>query len=1003
MKKLIAIVCALIMLIGLMPRLVIPTQAAVQLSTAQPYQVGYARVDINPYVIDGDPTSGIMALPLGGAGGSTWDRLSTYGLIDDNGDGVVDQNDGIKATCIAVTDENGRTILMITLDTLGIWTYDPICNAVIDRVNTAIENGEITGTEPIIKDQIYVAGTHTHESIASFSYRAAGKTGTNADGVDLSVVNEDLGIWLERTYEDIADAAILALKDRAAAQLSKDYLSAGQATAPVFQDRTMNGTRHYRTEVDGEEFVAGDNSNSISKYHYADPSDYTGTRGADPKAVTVADDSIYLLTFDFSDETKLPIIVTTWRGHPSLAMSSTYENSNRNCVSSDYVGAYRHALEYGCDVSFDSTNGYITGWTLGTTRKYRVAFFSDTGGNVNTRSFEVTTYNGSDGAVVQRGYSWINDSATTAAVKGRSCSYGVVLATLAQECLGDGLNETAVRNGTIRVATATYYGSNKTTGVTELAYKAALACKAAAENGTILYPYRYTDPETGEKFPIASAFHTDKLISMWNTKLNTANTGTNKLTLGAYMLGTDVAFLAIPGEPFDYYYKDETLTGDAKYAPENNLWNDLIDDSTYGKPIVLGYCNGYQSYFPNEEAYVYNEGSENWAMGSYESQIAKFERGSGEDVVRLFDSMLTSLSSGSEDLTYTASCAHCGENQIWQPYGGQTTLTTGHYYLMTNTHTTQIKISGGQTVCIDLKGHTLAGETRAMYISDTTKDILNIMDSSEAQTGKVQGCGVVAGAGIGFLGATLVVAADDVLNLYSGTITDYERTSYSVQNAGVLGIYGTFNMYGGEVVGGTASSFTGSYYSGGVKTATRTGKGGTMYLSGTLNMYGGKIYGGDLSTVTGTAVTTDDSYTYRQEEAPLTSGNGPCVWVTATGTVNLSGEASIEHIHFADGDGLSIIGNHTGSAEIKYSGLTELTEGTRVGTAGTAADTTFADITFTDAPGMTAAVKGEDLIIDPLPYTYSTCEYCGECRWQPMTDADFDAFGSYGMVPGTIS
>ena len=82
MKKYIAFVCALAMLISLMPMSELPVWAAAAESAAAPYQVGYARVDINPYVVEDDPSSGIMALPLRGYG-DFWDRLSTE-LTDDH-------------------------------------------------------------------------------------------------------------------------------------------------------------------------------------------------------------------------------------------------------------------------------------------------------------------------------------------------------------------------------------------------------------------------------------------------------------------------------------------------------------------------------------------------------------------------------------------------------------------------------------------------------------------------------------------------------------------------------------------------------------------------------------------------------------------------------------------------------------------------------------------------------------------------------------------------------
>ena len=189
-KKVLSVLCALALVLGLLPASPLSVGAA---HTPGAYQVGFARVDINPYVVEDDPTSGIMALPLGGTG-DTWDRLSTYGLLDDNGDGIVDENDGLKVTCIAISDEDGKTILLITGDFMGVYKTTNIRNAIIGRVDAAIASGELTGILPLEPEQIYYAGTHTHSSPASSAYVSGGKTGTNAAGVDLSVVNENLGI-----------------------------------------------------------------------------------------------------------------------------------------------------------------------------------------------------------------------------------------------------------------------------------------------------------------------------------------------------------------------------------------------------------------------------------------------------------------------------------------------------------------------------------------------------------------------------------------------------------------------------------------------------------------------------------------------------------------------------------------------------------------------------------------------------------------------------------------
>ena len=1002
MKKLMAFICILAMLLSLMP-VSVPQAAALDLKMGA-YQVGYARVDINPYVVEDDPTSGIMALPLRGEG-DVWNRLSDDTLLDDNGDGMVNENDGLKVTCIAISDDAGKTVLMITMDLIGGTMVDQVRPAVIERVNTAIVNGELTGIQELTVADVYVSGTHTHSAPDTGAYSSKGKTGTNNDGVDLSVVNENLGIWIDRTVVDVCDAAMLALKDRAAAQLNKDQLSVSDATSSVLQDKSMASTRHYNTDVDGVEFVAGDGFNSISASDYANPSDYRTTRGISPKQVTVADDTIYLLQFAFEDSSKLPIILTSWRGHPSLNNRNGYKNCSKTAISSDYINAYRHALEYGCDVTFNTANGYLTDWTLGTTRKYRVAFFTGTGGNVNTRNFEQITYHGTAGDVLQRGYTWIEGSAKSATVKGLACSFGVVLATLAQECLSDGLNETAVNNGKIQTAQLNYYAARKTTGITQLSYNAALDCQAAMAEGSVSYPYRYTDPQTGEIFLIGGRFHPGAITRSWSKTLGAPITTPVKVELGSILLGQDVAFVSVPAEPFDFYYKDTTLTGDAKFAPENNLWNELINNDTYGKPFVLGYCNGLIGYFPNHEAYIYGEGSTEWTVGSYEAYSTNVEQGTGENMVRAFDQMLTTMSENG-GMTYAAACAHCGENQTWEPYDAQTTLTTGHYYLCTDTQTAPIKITGGQTVCIDLKGHTLTGETRVLYTSDTTRDVLNIMDSSEGQTGVIQGCGGTYGGGSGFGGGTILISESDQLNLYSGTLTSYVKVGYSTSSGGVLRIRGTFNMYGGNVTGGTASSFTGSYLSGStVKTTTRTGSGGNISLTGTMNLYGGEITDGKLNIITGTVTESESgTYVYSQTAEDI-QGKGPCVYVEETGVVNLRGNAKVDQLHFADGDGLSVIGNYTGSAELKFNTITELTDLTKVGNAladeaGVAANTTFATVTFTDAPGMTTAVKGTDLIVSDLPYAYGTCQVCGECRWQPITDAELDAWGKFDMPPG---
>jgi len=319
-QRILSLLCTLALFLGMIVASPVTTEA--EAAAVSNYQVGYARVDINPYVKDGDITSGLMALPLYGSG-DVWNRLSIAGLVDDNGDGKVNEEDGLKATCIAVTDYAGNTVLLITVDMIGALQATRVRNAIMDRVNGAIASGEISNVVMDIS-RIYYTGTHTHNAPQADAYSASGMTGLNNAGVDLAVVNENLGIWIDRTVEDIADAAIMALKDRAEATVTKDSIAASACTDTAVKGKTMNSVRHYVAEDNG--CVAGDNFNN---------------RGNDPKQVTQVNDVMYLLQFSFADSSKLPIVLANWRGHPSLNNSTGYKHSSRNCISSDFVNSFR--------------------------------------------------------------------------------------------------------------------------------------------------------------------------------------------------------------------------------------------------------------------------------------------------------------------------------------------------------------------------------------------------------------------------------------------------------------------------------------------------------------------------------------------------------------------------------------------------------------------------------------------------------------------------------------
>lgn len=1076
MKKFLALMCVLAVMLGI--SLFTPTEVE---ATENTYQVGYARVDINPYIdptLTGDAlvaTSNIMQLPLRGSG-DVWNRLSTKGLMDDNGDGKVTADDGLKATCMAVTDAKGKTVLFITVDLIGGTMINKVNVAVKERVDAAVASGELSNVD-LAKEAIYYGGTHTHSAPDTTVYVAAGKTGTNSAGVDLSVVNENLGIWIDRTIENICDAAIQALKDRSAATITKDQLAVSDATSEAVKGKTLTMTRHYVNGEDGS--VAGDNFND---------------RGNNPTQVTDADDNIYLMKFSFADSSKLPIVLTSFRGHPSLNNSDSYAGADNNCISSDYINAYRTALEYGVDVTVDTETGvgYVKSWTHGNQQKYRVLYFNGTGGNTNPRGYEVLrdangdALTSSSGSVI-RAYSWIDQSASKGG-NTRANSVGNVLAVLAQECLNDGKNQQNVDYGEIKTIQKKYVAARKTVGITSLSnragvayqtadplYDAALAeyntvnskfteykdakkkyddagylgflYKSAMDNALKAYntanstyvngklkayedfmvanftnaasqasttlvgsTYGPTKPlqthpmiykEGTETFAIGSRFHASNLVSMWNSKLDVPKTGDTTVTLNAFTLGEDLAFVVIPGEPFDYYYKEYGV-----YTPENNLWN-ILNDSTYGKPIVLGYTNGALGYFPNYEAYFYNEGRTDKAIGSYETQNNTKEAGHGEQMIYELDSMLAALTA--EDRV--AYCEHCKQEVTWTPYMLQATVHAGHYYLSGDYSGAQIRIADNEQVCLDLNGHTVYGsEARAFYLETNTTTTLSIMDSSVGQTGVVKAVGGNIGAPGGYGGKTAFVGKKATLNLYSGTLAGADQGLHSVYAGGVLFIRGTFNMYGGKVIGGTVSAFTGQYLKSGVPTTMdRAASGGAVESSGTLNLYGGEIISGTAQLITGTVIGSEElGYAYTQTTEPVEIKD-PGVSVLAGGAVNLGGSCSVEDIYFADGISgkLTLKGSYTGTMEITYPETVSVGEGSAVGVAladadGNPANTSGSSITVKGCDGLYVAVKGSQLILSNAPYNYAYCQACkAEVQWKPVTDAELDkTANTKGMTPG---
>lgn len=257
-------------------------------------------------------------------------------------------------------------------------------------------------------------------------------------------------------------------------------------------------------------------------------------------------------------------------------------------------------------------------------------------------------------------------------------------------------------------------------------------------------------------------------------------------------------------------------------------------------------------------------------------------------------------------------CEYCDLTETWQPIADlNVEFTTGHYYLTKNITFAKETIKSGNTVCLDLNGRKYTGNRHMILESGA---ILN-----------VQGNGTLTGRGIEAKdpGGAVWIKNGAVMNFYNGTLAGTAETR-GTNYGGVLGVYGTFNMYGGTIKDGIAEQIGGNVF---------------VDSAGTFNMYGGSITGG-------------------------TAPDSPCVY--AQGKVLLANDASIDHIQLTPNpsanvctaDQLTIQGAYTGSVSLSPYGVTEADKD--VGNS-ISADLSNSNIYFKNS-GLKLAVSGTDLV-----------------------------------------
>ena len=211
------------------------------------YRVGYAKVDINPYNEKTADPNDLVAIPMVG-NGFTEQRLSYPDKIDDNGDGKVDENDGLFATCIAISDSFGNTMLQYNID---------LINA--NSIFVAQLRQQLVEKYPELSaDRIMVNASHTHSGP---SVSRAWESGYS--------FSEAYVAYMERLVSQLVLAGELAMADRTPATMYKGTIEVNDSKAikgPIgdtlneslpegqkvtvldgadYPQRRFNGVRHY--------------------------------------------------------------------------------------------------------------------------------------------------------------------------------------------------------------------------------------------------------------------------------------------------------------------------------------------------------------------------------------------------------------------------------------------------------------------------------------------------------------------------------------------------------------------------------------------------------------------------------------------------------------------------------------------------------------------------------------------------------------------------------------
>ena len=250
-------------------------------------------------------------------------------------------------------------------------------------------------------------------------------------------------------------------------------------------------------------------------------------------------------------------------------------------------------------------------------------------------------------------------------------------------------------------------------------------------------------------------------------------------------------------------------------------------------------------------------------------------------------------------LTHEAKCQHCDETVTWYEWTKTNTLPskTGHYQLMADiSEMSQVSFASDVKICLDLNGHEVHGKKDARLVSlHNPGTSLALMDTSEAQTGRMVGHSVASPQG------GIVWVRYGQFHMYSGTLDGSDMASRLNGTVVQVPKNAFFYMYGGEIIGGTAApqynASTGKY---------TYGLGGAVQVAGTMRMYGGTIRDGKAPA----------AYYYTNGKLTLARGMGGNLFLSSGSVTEIAGGKILNG--FAGNVGANIMMD--GTAELTISG-----------------------------------------------------------------------------------